>query len=242
MVGDSVDNVPGVPQIGPKAAQQLLSEFGSLENIYENLDRVAGAKRQETLREHREQAFISQRLTRLSRDVPIEYDWSNWRHRNPNAEEIQAMFQELGFRRLAERFALAETNSTAESKKPLIDRTKYVCVVPNDFDPGKSASRAMTALSEKPLYQSWDEFESEVLEHLSRLPPEERFLAIDSETTSLAARDAKPVGYSIAWGIGQAAYLPILGPEPERLLDRDRVKAFLSRSLRTRQFSRSARI
>ncbi|MFN9916362.1 MAG: 5'-3' exonuclease H3TH domain-containing protein, partial [Pirellulaceae bacterium] len=62
LVGDSVDNVPGVPQFGPKAAQQLLEEFGSLEAIYDNLERVAGAKKQATLRAHRDQAFLSRSL------------------------------------------------------------------------------------------------------------------------------------------------------------------------------------
>jgi DNA polymerase-1 len=230
LVGDSVDNVPGVPQIGPKAAQQLLAEFGSLETLYQNLDRVTGAKRQETLREHREQAFLSQTLTRLRRDVPIETDWSKWRSVRPKPEPVAAMFQELGFRRLAERFAPTTPGfDEASFAKSKVDRTRYVCVVPDDYAFDGVGQLVLAAINEKPRLERWSEFRNRVDSALRSHPENERFLAVDTETTSLSARNADIVGYSMAWGEGEAAYLPMLGPEPKRLLDAAEVREWLGK-------------
>ncbi len=235
LVGDSVDNVPGVPQIGPKAAQQLLTEFGSLEGIYAAIDRVAGAKRQETLRTHQREAFLSQNLARLRRDVPIEIDWLAWRNRFPQAKEVSDLFLELGFRRLSERFTVASSTNSAVSPEPLVDRSQYRRIVPDETKATEDrvsetilqGSVISTPSVHKPICQSLTSFIDEIVEHYRNQPEESRFLAIDTETTSLSARDAEPVGYSIAWSEGQAAYLPILGPDPTQLLNHDAVKVFL---------------
>ncbi len=103
MVGDAVDNVPGIPLIGPKIAQQLLSQFDNLERILDNPDAVAGAKRAENIRNNREKALLSRDLCRLRTDVPLELDWrdANFSRRNPLG--LQSQFAEFGFRRLADR-------------------------------------------------------------------------------------------------------------------------------------------
>jgi DNA polymerase I len=235
LVGDSVDNVPGVPQIGPKAAQQLLTEFGSLEGVYAALDRVAGAKRQETLRNHRQEAFLSQKLARLRRDVPIEIDWLAWRNRLPDAAEVNELFLELGFRRLSERFAIANSAQSTARHGPIINRSQYRRIVPDETktfndrvsENNQPGSEHSIACMDRPICQSLPSFIHEITEHYRTLPEGSRFLAIDTETTSLSARDAEPVGYSIAWSEGAAAYLPILGPASTQLLNHDAVKAFL---------------
>jgi DNA polymerase-1 len=238
LVGDSVDNVPGVPQIGPKAAQQLLEEFGSLEAIYDNLERVAGAKKQATLRAHRDQAFLSRSLVQLRRDVPIARDWNHWRYHAPSPAAIEGFFRDLGFRRLAERFLVATPGEPVGQPLRLIDRRHYRCAFPTeDADrrslaagPPAAGGREVVGLlpsPELPLGQSFADLRDELLRFLAEAPPEQRWLAIDTETTSLKARDAEPVGYSIAWSEGQAAYLPVRGPQAERLLDHSQVKDFL---------------
>ena len=82
LVGDPVDNVPGVPGIGIKTAAKLLQEFGTLENILANIDKVSGAKWQENLRAFAEKVQVSRRLVRLATDVPIALDWDAWKLRN----------------------------------------------------------------------------------------------------------------------------------------------------------------
>lgn len=218
MVGDSVDNVPGVPQIGPKAAQQLLSEFESLDGIYANLDRVPGAKRQETLREHREKAYLSRDLVRLKNDTPIEWNWSQWSQQNARVAEVEALFQSLGFRRLAERF-LKHTTSEHEIVSPpqhVIDRSLYRCIV-------SDASIVIPGV----ITQTLSDFASEIQSYFASVPPESRYLAIDTETTSVSPRHAELVGYSLCWSPGQAVYMPILAPNAAHCLNANEVKEVL---------------
>jgi len=214
MVGDSVDNVPGVPQIGPKAAQQLLQEFESLDRIYDNLDRVTGAKRQETLRQHRDQAFLSRDLVRLRVDTPIEWNWLQWSQQSACSEEVEELFQSLGFRRLAERF-LKHTTSTAEptTLRDLIDRSQYRCIVNDE-----------SVVVPGVITQTLADFTDEIQKHFVNVAQEERYLAIDTETTSLSPRHAELVGYSLCWAPGLAVYLPILAPNPTHCLDSAKVK------------------
>ncbi len=75
LVGDAVDNVPGVPLIGPKFARQLLEQYGTLDAVLDHAADVAGAKRKENLQKYREQALLSRELVRLDSHVPIEIDW-----------------------------------------------------------------------------------------------------------------------------------------------------------------------
>ena len=103
MVGDAVDNVPGIPLIGPKIAQQLLAQFDNLERILDNPNSVAGTKRAENIRDSRDKAMLSRDLCRLRSDVPLAIDWrdANFSRRNPLG--LQSIFAEFGFRRFAER-------------------------------------------------------------------------------------------------------------------------------------------
>ena len=101
LVGDSVDNVPGVPGIGPKTASQLLQEFGTLENVLANIDKIAGKKRQESLREAVKEIPRTRELVRLATDVPIKLDWDAWRLREVDVEKFLALCREWGFHSLA---------------------------------------------------------------------------------------------------------------------------------------------
>ncbi len=120
MVGDSVDNVPGIPLIGPKFAQELLAKFGTLENILDRADEVPGAKRSENVKNFREQALLSKKLVELRRDVPLHSDWESWGRLRPNQSEIKELFELFGFRKLASRFlndsTTPETVSTPSEK------------------------------------------------------------------------------------------------------------------------------
>jgi DNA polymerase I len=115
LTGDSVDNIPGVPGIGPKTAAALLSAFGSLEEIYEGLDRVGAlpvrgaAKLAERLRLHREAAYLARRLTVIACDMPIEFTLETLRRRKPDLAGLDAFYDRHKFgaalRRQAERLA-----------------------------------------------------------------------------------------------------------------------------------------
>ncbi len=103
LVGDAVDAVPGVPLIGPKIARELLVKYHTLEGVYEHLDEISGTKRKENLRNFREQALMSRQLVKLHDEVPCQLSWSEARVGRFDAEQLEALCQELGFRRLGER-------------------------------------------------------------------------------------------------------------------------------------------
>jgi len=115
LIGDVSDNVPGVWGIGPKTATELIREFGSLENLYQNLSKVKG-KLREKLEKGKEKAFISKRLVTLVRDVPMEVDIRNCRVGEFNREELLKLLQELEFRTLIVELAPREEKHKVDYK------------------------------------------------------------------------------------------------------------------------------
>lgn len=102
LVGDKSDNIPGVQKIGPKAAEKLLGEYGTLEGIYEHIDELKGAQQQNLLKD-RDNAFMSQQLARIFCDAPITVDWEESDIHNTNLEEVAAKLKELQFTSLVKR-------------------------------------------------------------------------------------------------------------------------------------------
>jgi 5'-3' exonuclease len=115
LTGDTVDNIPGIPGVGPKTAAALLREFASLEEIYEGLEKVPGlpirgaGKLPERLREHREAAFFARRLTTIACDMPIEVTAESLARRAPDLAALGAFYDQARFgqalRKQAERLA-----------------------------------------------------------------------------------------------------------------------------------------
>jgi DNA polymerase I len=102
LVGDSVDNVPGVPGVGPKKAQQLLETFGTLDEVLANADRAPGKKLAESLVTFAEQARVSRELVTLNTDLPLAFDLESARITEPNHARLLELFRDLGFRRYAD--------------------------------------------------------------------------------------------------------------------------------------------
>ncbi|MFW6282249.1 MAG: 5'-3' exonuclease H3TH domain-containing protein, partial [bacterium] len=104
LMGDSSDNIPGVPGIGEKTAIKLLKQFDSIEEILNNVDKVSGKKRKENLKKYAEQARMSYRLGRIERDVPIQIDFDKCKLDLYNDEKVVKHFKKLGFTTLIDRF------------------------------------------------------------------------------------------------------------------------------------------
>ena len=106
LMGDAVDNIPGVPGVGRKTAQKLLKHFDTLPGVFENLEHVPKLKFRgaafvaESLREHREAAFMSQRLTQIARDMPLEAALENLERRKPDLSTLDAFYDAQGFGRM----------------------------------------------------------------------------------------------------------------------------------------------
>jgi DNA polymerase-1 len=97
LTGDAVDNIPGVPGIGLKTGAKLLEEFGDLETLLANTDKVSGAKRQQNLREHAEAARLARRLIALREDLPLDLDWEALRVTGYDSKALKALCIECGF-------------------------------------------------------------------------------------------------------------------------------------------------
>ncbi|MGH8261717.1 MAG: 5'-3' exonuclease [Steroidobacteraceae bacterium] len=116
LTGDAVDNIPGVPGIGPKTAAALMSEFATLEELYEGLDRIQGlslrgaAAVRARLIEHREAAYLARRLTVIACDMPLALSRDMLRRRAPDGAALEGFFDRQGFgpllRRQADRLAV----------------------------------------------------------------------------------------------------------------------------------------
>lgn len=102
LTGDTSDNIPGVPGIGPKTAAALLGEFATLENLYAHLSELK-ERWQKLLREYKEQAFLSRELATIRRDVPLTVNWEECRVRKPVPERVEPLFRRLEFQSLLNR-------------------------------------------------------------------------------------------------------------------------------------------
>src|ERR671934_205969 len=96
--GDTSDNIPGVPGIGDKTAAQLLQEFGSLEGVLDNVERISGAKRKQNLLEHAEDARVSKQLATIVRDIELEVDPTAEVAREPDRSRLREVFREFELR------------------------------------------------------------------------------------------------------------------------------------------------
>ena len=113
LVGDSVDNVPGVPKVGPKTARTLLETFGTLDHVLANADKAPGKKLQENLIAFADQARMSRELVRLRTDLPLEIDFEAARVQSPNRELLHEFFKVLNFRRFAAMMSDEKTDENA---------------------------------------------------------------------------------------------------------------------------------
>jgi len=121
LVGDSVDNVPGIPLIGPKIAGELLATYDTLEAVLEHAEEVKGAKRRQNLIEGREVALMSRSLVRLDAHVPIEIDWDGGRPAQIDHDAVSKLFAEFGFRSFGERIGRLGTNRPQPGPQPSFD-------------------------------------------------------------------------------------------------------------------------
>ncbi len=107
LMGDTADNIPGCPGIGPKTAQKLIAQFGSIEKLYENTDKLKG-KQKENIKAHEEQVRLSKTLATIITDVPVKFEEQELMRGEFNKEELKKILEELEFRTLISRLDLGE--------------------------------------------------------------------------------------------------------------------------------------
>ncbi|MCY2995414.1 MAG: DNA polymerase I [Planctomycetota bacterium] len=210
LVGDSVDNVPGIASIGPKTARELLAQYQTLEGVLEHAAEVTNAKRREHLLQGRDVALLSRQLVRLVDNVPVTVDWEAGRPRRFDRQRVLELSQEFGFRRLAERLERLAT----------VDAGATTAVSPA----WAADYRTVSTLAE--------------LQELVRELSSQRRVSVDTETTSTNPRFAELVGYSFAWREGLAYYVPVRAPAGDPQLDPETVRAVLQPVLENPQIKK----
>ena len=134
LVGDSVDNIPGVPGVGPKTAAKWLQQFGTLENVIAHADEVAGGpKTKQALKDAIANGNLakSRQLVALSRDVPLKFDWDGWRRKDWDGQRLLELFHEFGFRSFADRVRKTLTTSGAKKNEEVLETAGLASTAPS---------------------------------------------------------------------------------------------------------------
>ncbi len=215
MMGDAIDNIPGLPGVGDKTARKFLKEYGSLENLLANTDKLQG-KMKEKIEENAELGLLSKKLATIITDCPVEFHEKDFELNSPDVDKITAIFQELEFRRLLEN--VHQIFSQNKSYTPPAGQEPEVQPVPNypsrqlDFfsDPVEPQSetgydpnlRSIDAHDH--LYQSADTITAHRL-LVSKLL-KQHAVCFDTETTGLNSLTATLVGIAFSYEKGKGYY------------------------------------
>jgi len=202
LAGDSADNIPGVPGIGPKTALELLNTYGNLEGVLEHAPEIKQNKRRENLIEFADDARLSYKLVALDMQTPLPLGLDDLISQAPNRPLLAELFKNLEFRRLTDEFSdkievISDINSQKEA-----------------FSPNKSVKTRIDHLVDT----------EETLQQLVKQLNQAKLIAVDTETTSLQCHNAELVGLSFAVQEGEGWYVPIahrssdlLSPTPKQL-------------------------
>ncbi len=196
LAGDSSDNIPGVPGVGEKTGGKLIAEFGDLETVLTNIDKVSGKKRKQNLEEFADQARLSLDLVVLKEDCPIDFDLDKLTLSPPDFAAVTALFHELEFQSV-----LKDLNKWFQAQG-WID-AKTIKKINQEF-----ADRGLTkASSDSKSYRAIFSFEE--LDEVLKECEVADYFAFDLETTSINPLQAEIVGMSFAWKPNEAVYVPM---------------------------------
>ncbi|MGA1980552.1 MAG: DNA polymerase I [Sedimentisphaerales bacterium] len=209
--GDVSDNIPGVPLIGEMNAIKLIQEYGSLDNLYKNIDGIKG-KKGENLRKFKEQAYLSKKLVIINTQAPVEIDYQKFGLKEPDKEKLVAIFTELGFNRLLTQLGLA-ASSGIQPPEPTVLAADSL---------GEPASSKIVS-HDYQLIDTQEKFDS----FINQLKKQKLF-AVDTETTSINAMRADLVGVSFSWQLHKAYYLPVRAPLGQEHLDANMLRRKLA--------------
>jgi len=210
MMGDAVDNIPGLPGVGDKTAKKFLAQYGSMEALLSNTADLKG-KMKEKIEANKELGLLSKKLARIMLDVPVQFDANDYKLSDPDVPAVSELFQELEFRRLSETFVKVFKPSEAT---PEVTKSE-TNAAPVAFDlfnqPGSGQIENLSA------FKSLDN----VLHHYQCVQTElernlllqtmqrQKSVCFDTETTGLDAVSASLVGIAFSWQAHTGYYVPI---------------------------------
>lgn len=228
LMGDASDNIPGAPGVGPKTAMKLISEYGSVEELFNNTDRLKG-KLKEIIENNREKIEMSKKLATIDLDVPVTLDEKGLELEIPDTDKLKAIFDELEFRTVAARILGGiEKQETIESsgQAGIIETPTGETVQGSLFSgpdtPAENTSRATIETVEHNYVLLSDE---NSLKDLVTEALKQKEICFDTETTSIDPLDSELVALTLSWekGKGYMIRFPESRQETERLLNMVRI-------------------
>lgn len=244
MIGDTSDNVPGVAGIGGKGAAQLISQFGSLEDIYANLPLIANARQRTALEKHKEAAFLSRDLVTIKTDCPLPINLEDTRCAPDllvNNHELLELVEELEFRGYAQRLRALNRNHSSKEQATAAPGQQGIDAehpeAKQDQDQSQGQGQVNSAhehidrsrwLKDYRLVKTQQDLD-ELCDYLSKA----QTLSVDTETTGLDITRDEPIGISFSTESGTAWYVPLCkehlaGSE----LNRDRILSDIDATMR----------
>ncbi|MBJ6144084.1 DNA polymerase I [Hymenobacter sp. BT559] len=238
--GDASDNIPGIPGIGEKTAKALIKQFGSVENLIANSDKLKG-KQQENVRNFAEQGLLSKELATIHVNVPIDFEADKLVMDAPDATRLRALFEELEFRQLAAR-VLGESGAGSAGRAPAAPvgrgaRRPKVAAAPAGQGSlfGEGSAAVINAAENGDLgpdapaeyYDGPTKTLEDVPHHyhlvdtpelrksLMQFLLQQKEVSFDTETTGLNTMTARLVGLSFSWVPGEAYYVPVPSDDAE---------------------------
>lgn len=201
MMGDSVDNIPGIPGVGAKTAQKFIKEYGSLEGLYENIAKLRGKLKQNVM-ENRELAFLSKKLAKIITDAPVDFIEEKYTVDVPDFDKVKEIFAELEFRRLLENIY-----KTYDVEGETASESLHAQISIFD-DEGEEAvkDKIFTDISTtKHHYQLVD---SDLpIKLLIQNLEKQKQICVDCETTAIKALEAELVGIAFSYEGGKGYYV-----------------------------------
>jgi len=206
LMGDSADNIPGCPGVGPKTAVKLIAEYGNIENLLANTDKLKGAMKQK-VEDNKQQIKFSKFLATIKIDVPIALDLEKLKVEEPNEAELRKIFEELEFKTLANKLLGKANNSSPHAPHSSLKQLDLFGDIPNDGSeiPDDSSFKTLNDIDHDYKLVDSEEETKKLLDYLLTF----KIVSLDTETTSTSPIDAELVGLSFAVKENEAFYVPI---------------------------------
>lgn len=243
MMGDSIDNIPGLDGVGEKTAMKFLKEYGSIENLLANTHQLKG-KLKEKIEATADRGILSKKLATIICDVPIEFHQEQYDLETPDFEKIREIFDELEFRRLYENLYRAFSPLSPEGENNANNADEKSVKVSTVFPPSgagghqldlfanfeeleQQTSTKSTVKDNNHLYQFIDNPKAQkiLVENLIQ----QKVVCFDTETTSLDEMEAELVGMSFSYKKGLAYYIPLSEKREEVLETLEIFKPFFEK-------------
>ena len=237
MMGDAVDNIPGLPGVGEKTAKKLLAEFGSMENLLNNTDKLKGALKTK-IEANKEQGILSKKLATILLDCPVTFDEKDYELSTPDVEKTDALFMELEFRQMKAQFdKLYNPTATSEEKNSETSVLKKAPVKKSSdeqydlFGFSDAEDVAETQTSYYATLENTEHFYQNVQGDLPTRMFVQNLLnqtsvCFDTETTGLDALNSELVGLAFSWEKGKGFYVPFPENQEEAQILIDKFKPF----------------